>query len=83
MDEERAGWIVSFESQGERYYASPTGGTTNKIFAIVHTSPSRALKWCNLNLNRWYWDTVVLEHIGISYGEMTIVRLEEIEGSIE
>lgn len=82
MVEEKAGWIVIFEINGETYYASPAGGTTNKIFAIIHTSSDRAIKWCNLNLNRWYWDTVALEHVVVSYGKMMDVTLEEIEGSL-
>lgn len=82
MTKEKAGWIVSFEINGETYYPSSTGGTTNKILTRIHTSPNQALRWCNLNLNRWYWDTVVLEHVVVSYGKMTDVTLEEIEGSL-
>lgn len=83
MNEERAGWIVTFEVQDETYYASKGGeGTRDKITAIVHKTPEQAIKWCNLFLNRWYWDTVVLEHVTLIYGKMIPVTLNEIDGSL-
>lgn len=82
MNEERAGWIVTFKINGETYYPSTAGGTTNKILAIIHISPNQALRWCNLNLNRWYWDSVILEHVVISYGKTINVTLNEIDGSL-
>lgn len=69
MNEVKLGWIVTFETNGETYYASAGGGTTNKIPAVIYTSPEQAMRWCKDNLNRCYWNSTSLEQVTISYGE--------------